>query len=331
MLTYDEELLIGERLFARWKMREDFRDRYDREPTSNDLANMRQSPFRTSELRKWIAVKEEGDEAAADLIEAYMPLLNSIVSRRLSTNTSFSVSRDDLSQAGIYAMLLCTWTWKPLGWIDYDDGSSFYVETVRERDKAMKSKKLDYHAGRRFSGFAVPLITKYIDREYRKATTTFSARVESIKETWEAYAAADDHFIEHGERITVEEAAERYGKDQKMLLKGLPHASGNLDVHEYAGDHGADLSEEFDSGTYESNAGAFLEALRAVLSEELVEYMIPLFGLDGRTPRTASEIAHALGMTVTRSREIERFVYDVIRHPNIKADIGARLREAYDS
>lgn len=331
MLTYDEELIIGEKLFARWKMREDFRERYECEPSSHDLADMRRSRFRTSELRKWVTVKNAGDEAAVALIDAYTPLLQSIVSRRLSANTSFSVSRDDLSQAGIYAMLLCTWTWKPLGWIDYDDGSSFWVETVRERNKAMKSKKADYHAGRRFSGFAVPLITKYVDREYRKATTTFSARVESIKETWEAYAAAEDHLAEHGERITVEEAAERYGKDSKMLLKGLPHASGNLDVHEYAGDHGTDLSEEFDSRTYESNVEAFLETLRAVLSDELVEYMIPLFGLDGRTPRTASEIAHSLGMTVRQSKEIEQFIYDTIRHPNIKADIGARLREVYSA
>lgn len=331
MLTYDEELALGELLFARWKMREDFRNTYGREPVKGDLSNMRRSEFRTSDLRKWIIVKQDGDAAAAKLIEAYMPLLQSIVSRRLNANTSFSVSRDDLVQAGIYAMLLCTWTWKPLGWIDYKDEESFWVETVREREKAQKSKKVDYHAGRRFSGYAVQLITKYVDREYRKATTTFSARVEAIKETWEAYAAAEDHLTEHGERITVEEAAERYGKDSKMLLHGLPHASANLDVHEHAGDHGADLSEEFDSGTYESNVEAFLDALRAVLSDELVEYMIPLFGLDGRTPRTASEIAHALGMPVGQSKEIERFVYDVIRHPNIKESIGALLREAYDS
>lgn len=329
MLTYEEELALGERLFSRWFMREELREDYGAEPARSDFENPRRSKFRSATLRKWTAVKEDGDRAAETLIESYMPFLMSLVSRRLNANTSFSVSRDDLSQAGLYAMLLCTWTWKPLGWIDYEDGSSFWVASVRDRKRAMKSSD-DYHGGRRFASFAGPLITKYIDREYRKATTTYSARIESIKETWEAYAAAEDHKAEHGERISVEHAARLYGKDEKMILPGLPHASGNLDVHEHSGERGIDLSEEFDSGAYEMSAESFLGALRTVLNAELIEYMIPLFGLDGRTPQTAQEIGQLLNMTLKRSREIERYIYDLIRHPNLKSSIGAALREVYE-
>ncbi|NMM83098.1 hypothetical protein B2J88_01725 [Rhodococcus sp. SRB_17] len=280
MLTYDEELKLSDRVVARRRI-SDLVTAEDREPMGPE-----------------IEVIEDGDQAATELVRAYLPHVSKIAStifhRNIGNRSSVGWDRNDLFDEGVIAALRVT--------------NSFNARGTGD------------HPGIRFANYSSLAIGKAMNRLVAKNSVLHRADTAAIQATWRWHTATDEFVREHGRHPTDEELEDITGFSSTYVVPSIPSRSTFGDVHdpEYVSILEANPASITDDVSYKQNAELLLEVLDTMLADKYMKYARILFSVDENRSRDAAETAEILDVPQRRVEAVNEYLMNFISHPRYR-------------
>jgi DNA-directed RNA polymerase specialized sigma subunit len=298
-ISYEEELAVSDKLYARRVLRDSLR--------AQGQSIGKEVPTNAAERAIW----SEGQEAASRLVEAYTPYAWSLahgVHNRTSRRHSLDV--EDLFQTASIAMLVCTW--------------NFDANGARDANGVPLHRLVDGNGkplgrpGLRFASYAGRHMLKRMNAYVSQASTIMSGNVDVITSTWNYMNTRETLEANSGHVSTPEEVEEASGVSLDNIYRFLPSMSGTMDIHD------ADFHHPYEdevSNTvqtlvdYDYHNGLLQSALNLIMSEEDVRILLAFLGMDNGVPRDYPEAARFLKIPYKLAERKERELYDMLKHP----------------
>lgn len=310
-ISYEEELEVSDRLYARKALRDALREAG--QPRDKETP-------RTPEER---AVWRAGEEAANRLVTAYAPyawsLAHSVWNR---TFRRHSLDVDDLYQTASIAMLVCTWSFDAHGPRNAD---GVPLHTLRDGEGRALGRP-----GLRFASYAGRHMLKRMNAAVSAASTYMSGNVDVITSTWTFMNTRETLEANNGAAPTTEEVEAASNVKFDSIYRFLPAAAGTDDINEeYLHPQGDEVSETvqtlIDLDYYN---GLLANALRLVMPCEEMEMLLLFLGVDNGVPREYPEVARLMKITQRAAQRRERELYDRLRHPRNREIMRRYLTDA---
>lgn len=298
-ISYEEELAVSDKLYARKVLRDQLR--------AEGQAVGKEQPRNAAERIIWFA----GQTAANRLVEAYTPyawsLAHSVYNR---TFRRHSLDVDDLFQTASMAMIVCTWNFDAHGARDED---GIPLHTLKDG----KGNSLG-RPGLRFASYAGRHMLKRMNAYVSQASTIMSGNVDIITSTWNYLNTRETLEANNGHAPSASEVEDASGVKLDSIYRFLPSMAGTANIHDSEFLH--PLEDEISETVqtlidYDHFNGVLETALALIMSDDDVKTMMIFLGVDNGVPRDYPEVARFMKIPYKVAERKEKELYDRLRHP----------------
>lgn len=279
MLEWEEELELSDKLVARRVVMDAIRSE-DRNPDADESSTI-----------------QNGDRAAKDLVEHYLPHIYSLASSMISHREARSKNLyQDLVQEGVVAAMKLT--------------NSF---NLRHGSGGPGS-------GVRFAQYSKLAITKNMNLFLAKQSTPLKADVQKIHKTWAFLAVRGNLTEKLGRTPTDAEVEAESNIPLESVITDLQSRSDFMDLDDPDRVDIASPNGQIVKITSEHayHTAILRQALDQLFHESLVEGILSRLGVDRMYPREPSEVAEHLEISVRAANKLTRLADTVMIHPKYR-------------
>lgn len=301
-LTFEEELRLSDLLVKRREIRDRACDHQGVRPQDVNMKLL------TSEDRRgW----RKGDEAAGELIQAYLPYIHRAanqIASKFGLGAATIPSTEDVIQEGIAGAFAATWAYNLRG------GGGRY--------------------GRRFTQYAGPHIKKYMQRLCIKEKSPYRLDINVISATYVWRATETALRDELGRSPTEKEIRENLyteGAKNTKLEPGLPLRSSFADIDDpLREDVGKDSNRPVATiiSDLERGNNRLASLLQGLVSDHVVRLVLIMVGADDGVPKDdPQDMADKIGGSRAAGKKALDRAHVALIHPAFRGRIRKKDKD----